>query len=94
MNVLLVRFQTITLETRGRNNVSSTLFQHRDVNIIKLRLFQPPVFADYLFERQYRPFYEHYVPYVKEIPLQHIKNPEAVNESCSLKKTVFQLSKY
>ena len=52
------------------------------------------MFADYLFERQYRPFYEHYVPYVKEIPLQHIKNPEAVNESCSLKKTVFQLSKY
>ena len=41
-------------------------------NNIELRLFQPPVFAGCLFEPQYRPLYEHWVPYVKRIPLQSI----------------------
>ena len=31
VNVFLVRFQTITLQTRGKNNVSPALFQRRDV---------------------------------------------------------------
>ena len=30
-NVFLVRFQTIKLQTRGRNKVSSALFQCRDI---------------------------------------------------------------
>ena len=44
--------------------------RHR--NKTELRSFQPPVFAGYLFERQYRPVYEHRIPYVKGIPLQSI----------------------
>ena len=73
MNVFLARFQTITLQTWGRNNVSSTLFQRRDIETkLKLRLFQPLVFTRYLFERQYRPVYKHCIPYVKGIPLQSI----------------------
>ena len=31
------------------------------------------MFADYLFEREYRPAYENHVPYEKGIPLQPIK---------------------
>ena len=39
--------------------------------------------------------YEHRIPYVKGIVLQGpFKNPEAVNESCSLKKIVLKLCKY
>ena len=60
VNVFLVRLQTNTLPTRDRSNVSSML------------LFQPPVHAGYLFERQYRYVYEHRVPYVKEILLRSI----------------------
>ena len=30
-NVFLVRFQTIKLQTRGRNKFSSALFQYRDI---------------------------------------------------------------
>ena len=41
-------------------------------NNIEIRLFQCPVFPGYLFERQYRPVYEHQVPYVKRIPLLSI----------------------
>ena len=31
MNVFFVRLQTVTLQTRGRDNVSLTLFQRRDI---------------------------------------------------------------
>ena len=39
--------------------------------------------------------YEHWVPYVKRTVLQGpFKNPEAVNESCSMKKIVLKLCEY
>ena len=43
------------------------------LNNIKLRSFQPLVFAEYLFERLNQPVCEHRVPYVKEIPLKSIE---------------------
>ena len=49
----------------------------RCFSVVKLKkhwigLFQPPVFAVYLFERQYWSVYEHRRPYVKGILLQWI----------------------
>ena len=40
------------------------------LNNIELRLFQPPVFTVYLFERSHPPVYEHGVLYIKGILLQ------------------------
>ena len=83
----------VSKQSSCKHGVERTLVEHwLSVATFKhhlIKAFQPPVFADYLFERQYCPVYEHHVPYVKGIPLQPIKNPKAVNESCSLKKLFF-----
>ena len=60
-------------DTGGRNNVSSTLFQRRDVETtLNEGFFNLLCLQGNLFERQYLPVYEHQVPYVKGIPLQSI----------------------
>ena len=73
VNVFLVRFRTITLQTQEiKITLVQRCFNVVTLNNIELRLFRPPVFSGYLFERQYRPAYEHRVPYAKGIPLQSI----------------------
>ena len=75
LRILLIYFQTITL---GRSNVEQHCFSVVTLSNIELRLFQHPVFAGYLYERPYRPVYEHRVPNIKGILLQwiHLKIPK------------------
>ena len=67
----------VSKQSSCKHGVERTLVEHwLSVATFKhhlIKAFQPPVFADYLFERQYCPVYEHHVPYVKRIPCNPLK---------------------
>ena len=73
VNVFLVRFQTITLETHG---VETTLVQCCFIVVTlkkhRIKVISTPCLAGYLFERQYRPVYKHWSHYAQGILLQSI----------------------
>ena len=80
----MVRFQTITQQSRGSRNVSSTLFERCDVETTLNQVYFNPLCLQVIYLNSH--IYEYRVPYVEGILLQStFKNPEAANESGSLK---------
>ena len=90
VNVFLVRFRTITLQTQEiKITLVQRCFNVVTLNNIELRLFRPPVFSGYYLNADTGLLMSTRYPMQKEFPCNPFKNLEAVTESCSLKKKFF-----
>ena len=93
LRILLIYFQTITL---GNSNVSSTLFQRRDVEQHWIKVISTPcVCRLFIWTPIPACLWTPGTQYKRDsLAMNPFKNPEAVHESYFLKNAFLKLCKY